>query len=63
MVYIPCTLIGMGMEEAVRIGIHTIHFGLHGHGGGSKDWYTYHVLIDEHGHGGGSKDWYMYHVL
>ena len=44
MVYIPCTLIGMGMEEAVRIGIHTIHFGWHGHGGGSKDWYTYHVL-------------------
>ena len=27
---------GMGMEEAVRIGIHTMHFGGHGHGGGSK---------------------------
>ena len=28
------------MEEAVRIGIHTMYFDGHGHGGGSKDWYT-----------------------
>ena len=32
------------MEEAVRIGIHTMCFDEHGHGGGSKDWYMYHVL-------------------
>ena len=42
MVYIPCTL--MGIEEAVRIGIHTVYFDGHGHRGDSKDWYTYHVL-------------------
>ena len=35
---------GMDMDEAVRIGIHTMHFDGHGHGGGSKDWYTYRVL-------------------
>ena len=57
MVYIPCTLMGMDMEEAVRIVIHTVYFDGHGHGGGSKDWYTYHALL------GGSKDWYMYRVL
>ena len=37
------------MEEAVRIGIHTMYFDGHGHGGGSKDWYTYCVPC---------KDWY-----
>ena len=42
MVYIPCTLMSMDMEEAVRIGIHTVYFD--GHRGGSKDWYTYRVL-------------------
>ena len=35
---------GMGMEEAVRIGIHTVYFDWHGHRGDSKDWYTYRVL-------------------
>ena len=44
MVYIPCTLMGMDIEETVRIGIHTVYFDGHGHGGGSKDWYTYHAL-------------------
>ena len=35
---------GMGMEEAVRIGICTMYFDGHGHGGGSKDWHMYRVL-------------------
>ena len=62
MVYIPCTLTGMGMEEAVRIGIHTIHFGWHGHEEAVRIG-IHTMCFDEHGHGGGSKDWYMYHVL
>ena len=35
---------GMDMEEAVRIGIHTVYFDGHGHGEGSRDWYTHRVL-------------------
>ena len=46
MIYVPCTLMGMVMEEAVRIGIHTVYFDEHGHGRSGED---VRVLLDQGG--------------